>query len=318
MSSSSKGFCRSVSGPLNPAELGHVQCHEHIWLRRGPSADCNPALCMDDFDKSLAELREYRSAGGSAIVDAQPAGFGRDAGMLQKLDTTGGVHILAVTGFHKLQFMEADAPLRRMSQADMTSFFLSELEQGLICPGGRRLDAQAALVKLAYERGGWTDSDYAPLFSAAARAAAESGAPVMVHTEKGNDILGLIKWLNNCGVPAQKLLICHLDRTHHDAQYHRRVLDTGCTLCYDSVHREKYVSAEQELALIKEMCADGYADRIVLSLDTTNRRLRAYNASDMGLDYILTTFIPRLHECGIKNAHIEAMCRKNAAHFLQY
>ena len=259
MSSNSKGFCQSVSGRLGTAELGHIQCHEHIWLRHGPSVTCNSALCMDDFDKSLAELRTYRAAGGSSIIDAQPCGFGRDAGILQRLADDSGVHILAVTGFHKLQFMEEDAPLRNMSEADMTAFFRSELEQGLVRPSGGRMESRAALVKLAYERGGWQDADYAPLFSAAAKAAAQSDSPIMIHTEKDNDMLALIKWLNGCGVPAQKLLICHLDRTHHDAAYHRQVLDTGCTLCYDSVHREKYVSNTQELSLIKEMCVSGYA-----------------------------------------------------------
>ena len=42
---------QTVTGPVSA--LGHAQCHEHIYLRKGPSYACNHALCMDDYDRSL-------------------------------------------------------------------------------------------------------------------------------------------------------------------------------------------------------------------------------------------------------------------------
>lgn len=207
MSSSSNGLCRSVTGFLAADEFGHIQCHEHIWLRKGPSAACNPALCMDDYAKSLTELRNYRKAGGASIVDAQPGFFGRDAGVLQQLSAESGVNIFAVTGFHKLQFLESGTPLLRLSVSKMASLFASEIEQGMLLPGGDRSDARAGFIKIAYEGDGWNDPDYSRLFSAAAIAARETGAPVMVHTEKGNDVLGLIAWLRQNGVDPTRLLM---------------------------------------------------------------------------------------------------------------
>lgn len=318
MSLNSNAVCQTVTGLLPASALGHIQCHEHIWLRRGPSAVLNPALCIEDFTRSLTELHNYRSAGGGAIVDAQPGFFGRDAEVLRRLSAFSGVSILAVTGFHKLQFMELQAPLLSLSIEHITALYKSELLNGMLLPDGNHSSVRAGLIKVAYERSGWLDADYAALFTAAAAAAADTGAPVMVHTEPGNDILGLIAWFALHGVQANKLLICHLDRTHHDSDYHRQVLSTGCTLCYDSIHREKYVSQMQEISLIQSLCAEGFHKQLVLSLDTTNQRLRSYGAADMGLDYLLTTFLPALRQAGVCESCLEAMCKTNATQFLQF
>ena len=91
---------------MTPQELGHCQCHEHIWLRKGASFQSNEALCMDDEDRSLAELKEYAAAGGSLIVDAQPTGCGRDGRMLAQLSEKSGVDIVASAGFHKQMFFD--------------------------------------------------------------------------------------------------------------------------------------------------------------------------------------------------------------------
>lgn len=308
-------YVQTVTGPVS--ELGHVQCHEHIYLRKGPSYDCNAALCMDDYEKSLKELQDYRAAGGCTIVDAQPGFFGRDAQILQRLSVQSGVQIIAVTGFHKLQFMEPESPLLRLPREELTALFVSEIRSGMLQPDGSRSAAKAGIVKIAYEKDGWGSEEYRTLFEAAADAAAQTGAPVMVHTEKQNDLLGLLSFLAEHQVPANRVLICHLDRTNPDAQYHETLLKTGCFLCYDSVHRYKYVSDEQELALLKAVCRAGYGGQIVLSLDTTNQRLRAYHAQDMGLDYILTEFIPMLRAAGFPEHQISAMCQSNAAEILQ-
>lgn len=309
---------QTVLGALQPAYLGHIQCHEHIWLRKGPSYACNPALRIDDFEKSLQELLAYRAAGGGAIVDAQPGGFGRDAQALADLSQRSGVQILAVTGFHKLAFLEPDAPLRGLSAPELTRYFCRELTQGLLRPDGSRCSGRAALIKAAYERGGWQDPGYAPLFEAVAQSAAKTGAPVIIHTEPGNDIPALLAWFSARGVPPERMMLCHLDRTHPDPAYHRKTLSSGCMLCYDSIHRYRYVSDAQELSLLQSVLDAGFARQIVLSLDTTNQRLRAYSAADMGLDTILLDFLPYLRANGIEDRRIEAMCRSNAARFLQF
>lgn len=307
---------QTVAGPVPMRSLGHTQCHEHIYLRKGPSFDIDPALCIDSFELSARELMDYARSGGGTIVDAQPGYFGRDADMLLGLSRESGVNIVAVTGFHKLCFLERDAPLSRMSDWELRRFFASEIADGMVLPGGSRSEAKAGIVKVACDRGALENPEYIRLFRAAARAAADAGAPMMAHTEKDSDVLQLLSMMEADGVPPDRVIICHLDRTRPQAEYHARVLETGCALCYDSVHRHKYVSDGQELKLITDMLEAGFEDQLVLSLDTTRARLRAYGAFDMGLDYILTDFIPMLAEAGVGERQLRKMCRDNAARAL--
>ena len=90
----------------------------------------------------------------------------------------------------------------------------------------------------------------------------------------------------------------------------------GCYLCYDSVNRLKYVSHAQELTLIAQMCDAGFEDKIVLSLDTTAARLRAYGAPDMGIDYLLKDYRQMLKTAGIPEESIKKMYETNAAQIL--
>ena len=308
MSSISK--IRAVAGDIPASSLGHTQCHEHIWLRKGPSYEVNPALCMDDYSKSLRELRDYRLAGGAAIVDAQPGGYGRDGGKLSRLSRDSGVNIIAVTGFHKRAFAEED--LCALTETALADRFTREITEGMMeCH-----DARAGIVKGAWDEGGLEDPVNQKLFSAVAAAAAESGAPVLIHTEKDTDVFKLLRLFERYGVANDRILICHLDRSIPDPGVHREVMAAGCFLCYDSVNRLKYVSHAQELALIGKMCDAGFDNKIVLSLDTTAARLRSYGAEDMGLDYLLKDYKNMLLSALIPEESIEKMYKTNASAIL--
>ena len=317
-SNSESGIVRTVLGDLPSDKLGHTQCHEHIFLEKGPSYLSNPALCMDDYGRSLSELREYFEAGGRTIVDAQPVFCGRNAEVLRKLSAESGVGIVAVTGFHKKLFIEPNAPVLTASEDELKDLYVSEIRDGMLTLSGERSSAKAGIVKVAYEKDGLEDRQYGRMFAAAAETSKITGAPVMVHTEKDTDIFVLIRYFEDRRVPADRIIICHLDRTRYDVQYHLELLKTGCFLCYDSINRLKYLSEEEELALIATVRDAGYVKQIVLSLDTTNQRLRAYGAKDMGLDFILKSYIPLLSERGFTDEEIRYMCQTNAHKALSF
>ncbi|NLE67627.1 MAG: hypothetical protein GX608_09420, partial [Lentisphaerae bacterium] len=113
------------------------------------------------------------------------------------------------------------------------------------------------------------------------------------------------------GIEPGRLLICHLDRARYDFAYHKEVLATGVFLEYDTINRPKYLSNREETDLIAAMLEAGFEDRILLSLDTTNARLRAYGA-DMGLDYILKEFVSLLKAAGAGEGQILKMQSLNA------
>jgi phosphotriesterase-related protein len=276
-------------GDISPENLGWCQCHEHLFVADGPSRKVSKALYMDDYDKSLAELKMYREAGGTSLVDAQPYGCGRMARELVRASQESGVNIVAVTGFHKTEFIE-DGVLDKGGDA-LTRIYIEEVAQGM-----EGLSARAGLVKCAAVPGEMDASPaYTMLFDAAAHAAAETGAPVLVHTDTGVDAMRLLDYYSRFGITPSRVIICHMDRSCSDLKVHEAVAEAGAYLEYDTIHRLKYKSDEDELLLIAHMAEHGYLNRLLMGMDTTNERLKSYGAA-FGLDFILDTFQQKLAE----------------------
>ena len=84
----------------------------------------------------------------------------------------------------------------------------------------------------------------------------------------------------------------------------------GAYLEYDTIGRFKYHSDEEEIRRIEEILDAGWVKRLLLSLDTTNRRMLSYGG-DIGLNYLLQTFLPAMHRSGISEAVLERIMCKN-------
>lgn len=279
---------RTVTGDIQPEMFGWCQCHEHIFVADGPSRRINPALHMDDFNKSLSETLLYQKSGGSAFVDAQPHGCGRMAAKLKKVSEQTGVNIIACTGFHKTEFFEDADWLDKQTEDSLTRIYIREVMEGM--DEGTGLTARAGLIKCAAVPGLQHASPlYRKLFSSAAIAAKNTGAPLFVHFDPNADAMKLIEYFRGYGIMPERLIFCHLDRAKFDAGYHVELADAGVFLEYDTIQREKYHSDEQETKLIESMVLKGHVSKLLLGLDTTNLRLKSYGAP-FGLDDILTRF----------------------------
>lgn len=309
------GAVRTVLGDINSEMLGVCQCHEHLFLEMDKSYEISRVLYMDDLKKSTDELKSFRMAGGSLIVDAQPVAAGRMAENLIKASADSCVHIVASTGFHKTVFYYDDSYIFHRDEQYITDLYIAEIEKGMISSkkdGFHPLLACAGMIKTAVDKGGlFADSFYEKLFCAAANAASATGSPVMCHIEQGADAFSIVDFFARKGIGPERLLLCHLDRARYDAAYHKEVLETGAYLEYDTINRTKYLSNEQEIKLICRMIEEGFEDQLLLSLDTTNQRLCAYGG-DMGLDYIITEFAPMLKAAGVGDESILKMQSLNA------
>lgn len=301
---------RTVLGDIEPGNLGWCQCHEHLFVADGPSRKVDGALYMDDVDKSLREANLYRDVGGGAIVDAQPYGCGRMAENLVAVSELSAVHIIACTGFHKLIFMEDMEAFTAQSEDTIAELYSSEITDGMIGRDGGRLEARAGLIKCAAIPCWEQDRRYGMLFSAVAQAAEKTGAPVLVHMDGGTDALSLVQYFVDRGVDSRRMILCHLDRARYDMAYHREVAESGAYLEYDTIHRLKYHSDEDEAALIAHMIGHGYTGRLLLGMDTTNKRLKSYGAG-FGLDYILTEFSGLLKGFGIDKERLHRIMVQN-------
>ena len=308
--------CVTVTGSLPAEQLGFCQSHEHLLLRKGQSFLVNEALWQDEPEKSLAELKMYRGAGGSALVDAQPVGCGRMAEELRQISQASQVHVIASTGFHKLVFYPENHWIFNWPAGQLADLFVRELTEGMYEDGddkepGEQTSVLAGQIKTALDTEGLT-SRYERLFGAAADAAKKTGAPVMIHVENQADPIALFRFFAAEGIPAGQLIFCHLDRACADPDVHVQLAKEGAWLEYDTIGRFKYHSDEEEVRIIRYMTDHGYAGRLLLSLDTTRKRLGAYGG-DIDLSYLIRQFIPCLEETGVTGDEIRLMTVTNPA-----
>lgn len=308
---------RTVLGDISTALIGHTQCHEHILVNTTPIGINNPDLVIDDFDKSLLELTAYRNDGGQSLVDAQPLGAGRNTMGLYRLAEMSNVNVVASTGYHKRMFYPDGHWAFSLDSDALASIFVHELLEGMYLDDDLEqkqiLDgSKAGLIKIALDSE--NESIYENLLAAALDSCYITGAPILVHTDRGSNPLPLLDVARERDIPMDKIAVCHLDRTCEDLEIHEEVAKRGAFLEYDTIGRYKYHDDAHELNIISHMIDQGYSSQLLLSLDTTRARLISYGGQP-GLSYLLTGFIPMLAS-RISSDLIDEITKTNPARYL--
>jgi phosphotriesterase-related protein len=310
------GAVQTVTGTIHPNELGYCQSHEHLFLADGPIARKYPALRLDDLEATCAELELYRNIGGRSVVDAQPVGCSRMADLHLLASKRTGIKVIASTGFHKLIFYPKEHWIHQMDSDHLTQLFTQEIEKGMYvrCDDSKpseQINAKAGVIKTASDEQG-PGGEYEKLFHAAANTAVKTGLTVLSHTEMGKCALEQIRFFSEYHIAPESIVICHLDRVLTDMQYLMEVASTGVYLELDTIGRPKYHSDEDEARFIAKLVDNGHENQILLGLDTTRERMRSYGGA-IGLDYMLTSFLPLLRSFGIDNDIIGKFTISNPA-----
>jgi len=293
---------RTVRGDIAKSELGFCHSHEHVFLADGYPATLSPALRIDDYEATVAELQDFRAAGGRAMVDCQPLGCGRMERALVEASGEADVHLIASTGFHKLAFYPGDHWIRRLPREELRDVFIHELRSGMYTgtdagAPASFLDAKAGVIKTAVDRERMDDPDKR-WFAAAADASLATGAPIVGHTETHEEAVWMAHYYLERGIRPDNVILCHLDRTTERPETHRELARLGVYLEYDTIGRFKYHSDEDEARLLLRMLEWGLGERVLLGLDTTRARLKRYGG-DIGWTYLFERFFPLLERFGV-------------------
>ena len=299
---------RTILGDVDPGVLGYTMPHEHVLDNPAVGGFVDADHILNNYDKALQMLREYKAIGGGSIGEASPAHWGRNTAGMARLSEETGVHLICCTGY----LCEA--------QCDMATWIgsksIDQLEEEMIreiTVGMDGTDHKAGWIKCGTSYN-YISAREEKVLRAAARASRETGAPVHTHTSVGTMGLEQIEIMENEGMDLSHFLIAHVDR-NPDYWYHKKMLEKGVYLIYDGPGKAKYYPDSVRVELLKKLVADGYADRLMLSNDMGKRSHHTVYGKGPGWQWIKQRFLPRLLDEGFSQQTLDKFMIENPARF---
>jgi len=321
-------WVETVTGRAHPDDLGMTLMHEHLLVGYpGWQMDAlAPRFKREDaLARGVARLQELRELGVRTFVDPCPMDLGRDVEFMAEVAERSGMRIICTTGAYKqnegLTYTFGALPVE-----DITAIYVKELTEGIGQSGIR-----AGLVKVAtgapeisaYER---------KLVTAAGRAAATVGCPVITHTDDARCGLEQIAILVEQGVPPHRILVGHSDgRADHD--YHRSLADRGAYVGFDRFGIEVMIPDEKRIESVWKMVEAGYASSICMSHDCTcaswmgrpvfNGRIVmtpeqiAMVMPNWEPTHIFRRILPKLRERGVTDGDVATIFVENPRRYFQ-
>jgi phosphotriesterase-related protein len=309
----------TVSGPVALDDLGPTLMHEHIFVMN-PEALQNwghvfGPLYWDErerVDDAIAKLTRVREAGIRTIVDPTAPGLGRYVPRVREVAQAAGLQVIVASGVYA--FLELPGFLAYRPTSAIASLFVREITEGIDDTG-----VKAAFLKCAVERHG-VIGDVPRILEAVAIAAAETGVPVMVHTNAAEQTgLMALEKLTSHGVDPSQIVIAHAGDSN-DLDYLRAIAGTGAWLGCDRFGIEHFNPLEDRIRTLIALLGEGYGDRIHLSHDAAcfmDFMTGDPFFADERPDYLLISnrVVPALLGAGVTQEQIDQMMVENPKRF---
>lgn len=252
----------TVTGTIDPGELGVTAMHEHV-LADGSSyllapeerpasyaaaaegelslANLGPIrrqfdlnadnLLVDDPAFVAAELDDFRLAGGTTVVDMSTPGLRIAPESLPEISKRSGVNIVTGTGL----YIEGSRPGRFAAKSidELTAWMVSEIEVGIDGSGVRA----GHIGEIGITDLGETDER---LLRAAVRAADRTGLSISIHPgfAPGTDGRAIADVLESEGGRPERVVIGHGDAFIAESELSRLVEDPSSWTLRLDYHRE--------------------------------------------------------------------------------
>ena len=308
---------QTVLGKIPSSQLGVTDAHTHLVRLAGPLADSSSDFRLDNESLAIEELRGYRAAGGGSVVDMTPSIPGRSVELLAQIARQASVHVVASTGFVEWGMYPGTIDwLKSASIEELSTLISAEVTQGCdannyTSPIIRRSSIRAGVIKVATGYQVITELQK-KILRASAAAHRQTGAPISVHTESGTCVLELVDILVQERVAPSSILVSHTF-LNPDPGYQHDIAQTGIYLVQDGPGRVKYFPESNTIHQIQRFVEDGFEDQLLLAGDHSRRSYFRTYGGGPGFDYILSTFVPRLHKMGIPEGITRKMLVDNAA-----
>lgn len=336
------GKIQTVLGPIDPADLGFTQTHEHFFVSLLPPAIradyegepitlenvgylrrnwvSNPAnLVLDSYENALDELKRYKAAGGGAMVDVSPIGTERNPEKLAKLSKESGVHIVMGTGYYLAAYHPPE--LEDLSEERIADIMIKEVVDGVDDTGIKvGVVGEIGLDAPMYD-------DEVKVLRAAAIAHNHVGGALNIHPGRAEEEpFNAMKIVSEVGGNSERTIMSHVERTFFDLDNMLRLAETGCYLEFDLFGQEMsyYPMGDFDMPndatridYIMGLIERGYRDKLLISLDICFKtRLSCYGGE--GYSHIIDNVVPMMRRKGVSKEDIDAITVANPARILAF
>ena len=342
-----EGKVMTVLGPIEPGELGITLTHEHLFMdgrcwwnepkeatkkaiahapleitnlgevRRNPLTNLDN-LVQFDIEVALEEATAFKRAGGKSIVDVTNMGIGRDPAALKSVAHQTGLNIIMGSGY----YTQASHPpeVTQKSVQEIADQLIGEITDGV-----RRVGVRPGLIG---EIG--TSSPITPdeekVLRAAGVASLRTGAPLSVHPHpQRKEGLHILDILEEEGARLERVIICHMNATADDLDYHKAIAAKGAYTEYDTfgmeiyqdTYRTHFSSDMVSIDAVKEMIDSGFMSNVLISHDACFKIcLQRYGG--WGISHILNHLPPYMRAAGITDEDLQTIMVENPARILTF
>ena len=345
-----KGRVLTVCGPINPADLGRVICHEHLlidfrvvlneppnkkdihymkekvklsnlgWIRTYWNSN-EDNLLLENINDSIDEMIDFKSNGGQSLVEVTPLGPTRVTDQNKKLKHISektGINIIMGTGF----YVDNSLPsyFNNKSVEELALIIIKDILQGNSGIHSGIIGEVGCSFPL-------TDNEKKSLKSAI-MAQKETGAAIIIHPGRDesspSEIVDFIK--SNKGI-IDRTIIGHIERTIYDYEKLESLAKTGVYLNFDQLGIESSYyplnpksfmpSDHQKIELIKAISDSGFNNKLLLGHDIYSKnRLKKYGGH--GYSHTFQNILMRMENIGMEKRKIDEIIIKNPQKILTF
>jgi phosphotriesterase-related protein len=310
----------TVNGPIDVEELGRTLIHEHFRTTDEAGRFQFPHLYDEqaEWDAALADANAVKGHGVQTVVEPSAMFLTRDAAFSKRVADESGINVVLATGIYTYNHLPQF--LANRDEDGVAAIFLHELEHGIQGTG-----IKPAFLKCAADAEGVTPN-VEKVHRAVARAANESGKPIMAHSHPSSGTgLEQMRIFAEEGVDTGTVHIAHTGDTD-DLDYIERLLETGCWIGMDRYGLDLFLPTEQRNATVIALLAKGYAERMFISQDYCSSidwfprevqdYLKANEVPDWSMTFLFESVIPTLKQQGMSDDDLNQMMVENPKRWL--
>lgn len=313
---------QTVRGPVDVDGMGKVLMHEHVFVLSPELLD-NYGEYWDEevrVHDAIGKLRTLKNSGIDTIVDPTVVGLGRYIPRIARINAEVELNIVVATGLYTFDelphFFNYRGPGTILDGPDpLVEMFTRDVTEGIGETG-----VKAAFLKCVVEERGLTP-DQTRVAAAVAETHVNTGVPITVHTNAAHQTgRAALEFLGEHGVDLTKVVVGHAGDSN-DLDYLRWIGDQGALIGCDRFGVDVYNPTEARVDTIAQLCAQGYAEHIVLAHDAscyidhfageeTQQTLKQV-LPNWNYQHIPEDVLPALRQAGVTDAQLHAMLEDN-------